>query len=295
MEGERFDHLSRRVGQGLPRRSMIALLAGMLGGPLGIHLAPVPAQAACRNLNAKCRKKRNKKDKPPKCCSGLVCRRNRCRVKACSVFLGCAAGKGCCSGTCVDLQTDERNCGACGKGCAAGAKCIAGACRFCSADGEACQADHECCDPRPWGCLDRVCRNLCGAELSWCGEAAGCVNLKFNAAHCGACGRACGPGQACFNSRCCESGECCADYGEACATADACCDTPCTSGICCRPLGHRCSFTEECCSGFCTGEGGFCCQPGGKPYGASCASDSECCVLTDGSHIPCSGGLCRFP
>lgn len=295
MEGERFDHLARHIGQGRTRRSVVALLAGGLGGPLAAQLAPAPVEAACRKLNESCTKKRPKIGKRRKCCSGLVCRNKRCRIKECSAFLGCGEGKGCCDGKCVDLQTDESNCGACGEACPAGATCVESACSFCKADGENCQGSHQCCDSLPWGCLGGVCRNTCGTELTWCGDR--CTNIDIDPANCGACGRACATGLDCLNGRCCERFSCCRDYGEACASEGECCDTPCTGGACCRPLHHRCSYPEECCSGFCTGTGGFCCPPGGdccQPYGSRCNSASDCCLLNDGSPIPCSGGLCRF-
>jgi hypothetical protein len=76
----------------------------------------------------------------------------------------CPAGTGTCetaSGiTCVDLQTDATNCGACGAVCGAGLACVAGACTpqctgavTCdSASGQVCVGDH--------------CANLCDVVLT---------------------------------------------------------------------------------------------------------------------------------
>ena len=42
--------------------------------------------------------------------------------------LECAAGQVACGGACVDLATDQRNCGRCGAVCGTSEACISGAC-----------------------------------------------------------------------------------------------------------------------------------------------------------------------
>ncbi|WP_455903673.1 MopE-related protein [Microbacterium sp.] len=64
-----------------------------------------------------------------------------------------------CSGICVDILNDSRNCGACGTTCDAGTRCADGAC-------------------------------VCGAGLTLCRDA--CVDLTNNANNCGGCGLTCG-------------------------------------------------------------------------------------------------------
>ena len=88
-----------------------------------------------------------------------------------------------------------------------------------------------------------------------------------------------------------------------------------TTGRCCTPNGRPCSSAAECCLGVCSV--GLCQNeviqlpplppgeppptlppaPGAPPcaaYAQPCSSAAECCLLLDGSPIPCSGGLCRF-
>ena len=65
----------------------------------------------------------------------------------------CGPGINSCAGKCVQLQTDEDNCGGCGKKCAAGQLCSAGKCTsFCPAGLTACSgaclnmlSDHQNC------------------------------------------------------------------------------------------------------------------------------------------------------
>ena len=84
------------------------------------------------------------------------------------------------------------------------------------------------------------------------------------------------------------------------------------TGVCCIPNGQLCGTDAECCLGVCSVS---LCQneviqlppgeppptlppaPGAPPcaaYAQPCNSAAECCLLLDGSPIPCSGGLCRF-
>ncbi len=58
------------------------------------------------------------------CAAGEVCDAGACRAEAPT----CPTGQTRCGTTCVSLQTDAMNCGACGRGCVAGQACVAGAC-----------------------------------------------------------------------------------------------------------------------------------------------------------------------
>lgn len=75
-----------------------------------------------------------------------------------------------CEGSCADLQTDARNCGACGMACAPGQACSAGAC--------ACPV---------------------AGQLA-CGGA--CVDTQTNPLNCGNCGVACASTEACMGGVC---------------------------------------------------------------------------------------------
>ncbi len=95
--------------------------------------------------------------------------------------LGCApcpAGQAECGNSCVDVQTSQTNCGACGKACGPVQHCEAGAC----VDG-------------------------CATGKTQCGNA--CADLNFDTQNCGSCGNACPATQYCANALChSRSGSC---------------------------------------------------------------------------------------
>jgi hypothetical protein len=135
MENRRFDAIARQVA-GLPqsRRATLRLLAGSLAGAVlgGVGLRATPAEAClCQPPLSCC-------FGPPKCQDGI-----------------CSTG----APYCANLQTDNRNCGQCGKVCPSGTTCQSGGCR-------------------------------CPSGLTLCGGL--CVDLQTNTNHCGSCGRYCG-------------------------------------------------------------------------------------------------------
>lgn len=60
---------------------------------------------------------------------------------ACSSAKTCSSDQNLCGGSCVSLQSDAHNCGACGHNCGAGQGCSLGACIDCGASGAGCSAD----------------------------------------------------------------------------------------------------------------------------------------------------------
>ncbi len=105
-----------------------------------------------------------------------------------------------CGGACVDLQTDDRHCGACGAACVGGA-CIDGACA-CPEDPCSEGNDTYCVPTGAAPCPD--CGSACvqvPGQRACCGDV--CADLTSSDDHCGACGVACA-GSSC---RCC-AGEC---------------------------------------------------------------------------------------
>jgi hypothetical protein len=140
-----------------------------------------------------------------------------------ALALGCTKEKLCssdmtlCGNTCVKLDADRANCGACGRACGANEDCQASACvcpspfalcngacvdlasdvANCGACGNACTSGWVCTTPPggPTGCALN-----CSAGQTACGDS--CVDLLSQRANCGACGRACGSGERCTAGRC---------------------------------------------------------------------------------------------
>lgn len=83
----------------------------------------------------------------------------------------CMAGSTQCGGTCVNLQEDQLNCGACGLACDLGQVCSAG-----------------------------QCLTSCPSGLAVCGET--CRDLQNDASNCNACGVSCPATWACFAGAC---------------------------------------------------------------------------------------------
>jgi len=83
----------------------------------------------------------------------------------------CPSGQVDCGGTCVDIGTDEDNCGLCGNACPSGFLCVFG-----------------------------VCLLSCQTELTNC--AGTCVDTTKDEDNCGSCGNACGSDELCVASTC---------------------------------------------------------------------------------------------
>ncbi|WP_437297600.1 MXAN_6577-like cysteine-rich protein [Sorangium sp. So ce426] len=122
----------------------------------------------------------------------------------------CGEGQSDCSGQCVNLETDLRNCGDCGVECAEGHVCADGSC---ACAGDLTECDGACVDVlsdrRNCGecesscapaqsCVAGVC--TCPAGLAACGRA--CADLQTSQLHCGACGVACERGALCQAGAC---------------------------------------------------------------------------------------------
>lgn len=124
-----------------------------------------------------------------------------------------------CGDTCVDLRSDEANCGRCGTQCTAvGEQCNAGVCACSASNQQVCNSrctdvrsdDSNCgrcgnaCTGDPT-CQSGTCRcyqgypDLCGTD---------CTNLADDETNCGRCGNRCATGATCTNRACaCPSGQ----------------------------------------------------------------------------------------
>lgn len=111
-----------------------------------------------------------------------------------------------CGTDCVDVATDEANCGACGMACPAGGTCTMGACACDSATAILCGT--SCVEPSTdtqncgacgincgsgGTCAMGLCN--CAAGLVDCGS--GCFDLSADPQNCGLCGNHCATGAAC--------------------------------------------------------------------------------------------------
>ena len=215
-------------------------------------------------------------------------------------------GLACCGpyppGRCVDLESDNNDCGECGKKCSKSQSCIQGRCECDSADTMSMDAEEyaagatavqalgptepcgdSCCGPCQT-CDNGTCRTCNQCES--CDANGNCVPLP-NAQPCGdAC---CGSCQVCDNGTCraCNQCEICDSAGSctsACSACQVCDDGTCVEQVC--PPGQICK------------DGGCQCPEGTKPCGpftgwpACIPSTSNCCPdssRADGGYV-CGDG-----
>jgi len=185
----------------------------------------------------------------------------------------CGPGSELCGGVCVNLQSDNKNCGKCNTACAAGQVCSSGVCALSCQSGliecsKTCVnpfSDNQHCGKCNFACKagevcsGGTCKLSCPGALSKCNNT--CVNLKTDLNNCGSCNTKCLAGQVCSNGMCalsCQSsltdckGTCvnlqtdnqnCSKCGAACPAGKIC-----SSGKC--ALTCQSSLTD--CSGVCT-------------------------------------------
>jgi hypothetical protein len=186
-------------------------------------------------------------------------------------ILECDPGKEACEAICVDLKSDQENCGSCGKACGGAQVCVAG-----------------------------MCATQCPNNEIACasGGSTSCVNAKSDNANCGMCGKACKPGEVCSGGVCSTSCQgvamCGQDGGQA-----YCADLK-TDNANCGKCGKACNATEACVAGTCTGSctmtQTLCGGDAGKPYCALLDSDNAncgACGKTCGLLETCTAGVCE--
>jgi len=217
---------------------------------------------------------------------------------------------------CKETQTDNDNCGTCGKKCnTPSEKCVAGACVTCDPP---CTGLDVCCDLT-------CCKVCCGAEGSkiCCAEGKLCDNGQCTGCdpecteagqtccagstagpepspdQVGAC---CNPGIICCNGNCCGDSVgpvpmYCCDNQACCYEGIACCDGKCCgadefcdNGVCasCNPL---CYPDEKCCDGTCIRwQCGDC--PNACTRFQTCTNNVCCSPVTEGPQLGSTGVGC---
>lgn len=104
----------------------------------------------------------------------------------------CSAGLSLCSGKCVDLKTDQNNCGACGFSVPFGETCVNG------------QFSSSLVQNTRTTITTHGTQVSCPPGQTSCSGT--CRNLLTDTAHCGSCGTPCLPGQTCKDARCAIAG-----------------------------------------------------------------------------------------
>ena len=228
----------------------------------------------------------------------------------------CPAGSACCAGACIDVQTDQANCGACGRACAAGQSCCAGACATTATDPTNCGRCGAVCDYANGtpSCAAGACGGACASGFGDCdGDLTnGCESeLAASASHCGMCGRACSAGPnataSCAMGACalqCDSGRGNCDGNAANGCEVDLNSSPSSCGMCGRACSAGPNATAVCLSGFC----GTMCAPGfadcdGDPANGceadtrtsptSCGACGTSCARPS-ANTSCSAGACRI-
>lgn len=178
-----------------------------------------------------------------------------------------------CSGQCVSLQTDMKNCGACGQECGEYQTCVNGSCACptgemwcdahctqvandyenCGSCGKRCAATELCaagsCKPNTTGCMPpceggQICQSgscACPTGQALCGDR--CIDIMNDPDHCGACDKACDATHGCSNGSCS-----CSRTESACATG---CSDLQTDAKNCGSCGKACGAGQTCAAGVC--------------------------------------------
>jgi len=174
------------------------------------------------------------------CLSGQTCQNGRCLVPGTSVpvvstsalititpELSCSYGQIPCGNSCVNIFTDKKNCGVCGRTCGSQETCVNARCGPACTESGTSLCDDTCVDldtdmkncgscgtecpsrvsnARGSSCMQGECIiEQCKTDFADCNKKTvdGCeVFLRTDAGNCGTCGTKCPSGQVCYNKKC---------------------------------------------------------------------------------------------
>jgi hypothetical protein len=146
--------------------------------------------------------------------------------------------------------------------------------------GHACSSNSEC---QRNNCVGGVC--ACAIGDAPCGTAGASVDIENNDAHCGACGKACGPNQRCLSGKC----ECRDSFTTNCG-AD-CYDTR-TEEAHCGGCGKACRSDQLCAFSACQCATGSECAGKCVFFGSDPNNCGTCGTVCPTSKPRCNGGVC---
>jgi Stigma-specific protein, Stig1 len=214
---------------------------------------------------------------------------------------------------CVDLLSDENNCGKCGVECLVDETCDAGTCTCPNANELFCEddaGDYACVDGTKelncYGCgvvcngasscdavaKDCVCDN---ANKGYCdGDGDGereCIDILADKLNCGGCGIECPAGSTCAAGECsCPMGQDWCDVGDGLECA------PVTEDVDnCGSCGNECSVGQNCCSSACKTPGTADDENNCGPCGVVCKKDACGIPIIFPSDEQCVAGVCECP
>jgi len=206
-------------------------------------------------------------------CIDSVCEQAVCSPE-CDTGEVCCPGVGGADADCVDLETDEDNCGACGRECVGEEQCVAGVCTTAVCDPPCGEDPYRCCGGT---CVNTdtdidncgFCGNACDPERAdsctggtcscggvsqcssgqMCCPGVGCRNTSSDPNNCGGCGVECDAGMSCTEGECTCGGVTCADHESCCS--GSCRDTQ-SDAEHCGSCGHACGANGPACvEGLC--------------------------------------------